>query len=376
MIASAPRLVTRRLIELAHRRARRAAGPVHLARDRQLRPARAVPRAPTSTARWRGRATTQPARRARRCRRSPQRVLDGLAAARGFTPDAHGATRVAAAVRALDRRLGGGDARAGCDDPDRDRGLMLLSVVVESDPGVGRDARAGAARARVRGARPAATRRCAGWRSPRSPSARRPASCATSCSSTAASAGARSTSSAAGCSRSRRSRAGAASPPASRAASTLARLDAAEAAGTLAAADAAALRDAFEFISALRMEHQVERLRAGRPPDDLIAPARADAAHAQLAQARVPRGRPRAARDRPRARAQPALTTELIPPWRPQRIRALSAIAAGQPRGHGKHDALERGRRRAHHGLVAEAQRELAQPAPRRAGPSAGCGAL
>jgi CBS domain-containing protein len=58
------------------------------------------------------------------------------------------------------------------------------------------------------------------------------------------------------------------------AASTSARLDAAEAAGTLDARDAAVLRDAFGLISALRMEHHVERLRAGLAPDDLIDPTR------------------------------------------------------------------------------------------------------
>lgn len=58
------------------------------------------------------------------------------------------------------------------------------------------------------------------------------------------------------------------------AASTRARLDAAEAAGTLSRDDAVALRDAFELLSALRMEHQVERLRAGERPDDLIDPKR------------------------------------------------------------------------------------------------------
>ena len=43
-------------------------------------------------------------------------------------------------------------------------------------------------------------------------------------------------------------------------------------AGTLSADDAAILRDAFELCCALRMEHQVGQLRAGEPPDDLIAP--------------------------------------------------------------------------------------------------------
>jgi CBS domain-containing protein len=58
------------------------------------------------------------------------------------------------------------------------------------------------------------------------------------------------------------------------AASTRARLEAAEAEGTLEAEDAAVLRDAFELVGALRMEHHVERLRAGLPPDDLIDPQR------------------------------------------------------------------------------------------------------
>ena len=58
------------------------------------------------------------------------------------------------------------------------------------------------------------------------------------------------------------------------AASTRARLEAAEAEGTLEADDAAVLRDAFELVCALRMEHHVGRLREGLPPDDLIDPER------------------------------------------------------------------------------------------------------
>jgi CBS domain-containing protein len=58
------------------------------------------------------------------------------------------------------------------------------------------------------------------------------------------------------------------------AASTTARLEAAEAAGTLEARDAAVLREAFDLLGALRMEHQVERLRRGLAPDDLIDPTR------------------------------------------------------------------------------------------------------
>jgi signal-transduction protein with cAMP-binding, CBS, and nucleotidyltransferase domain len=38
--------------------------------------------------------------------------------------------------------------------------------------------------------------------------------------------------------------------------------------------DAAVLRDAFELTCALRMEHQVEQLRAGEAPDNLIDPKR------------------------------------------------------------------------------------------------------
>jgi len=57
------------------------------------------------------------------------------------------------------------------------------------------------------------------------------------------------------------------------AAPTLERLDGAESAGVLARSDADVLREAFELACALRMEHQVERLREGLEPDDLIDPA-------------------------------------------------------------------------------------------------------
>ena len=56
------------------------------------------------------------------------------------------------------------------------------------------------------------------------------------------------------------------------AASTSARISAAAEAGTLSRDDAAILRDAFELCSAVRMEHQAGQLRAGEQPDDLIAP--------------------------------------------------------------------------------------------------------
>ena len=55
-------------------------------------------------------------------------------------------------------------------------------------------------------------------------------------------------------------------------ATTLERLRAAGEAGTLAARDAHTLRDAFELINNLRLEHQVGQLRAGRAPDDFVDP--------------------------------------------------------------------------------------------------------
>jgi CBS domain-containing protein len=55
-------------------------------------------------------------------------------------------------------------------------------------------------------------------------------------------------------------------------ASTMDRLRAAEAAGTLEGPQAQALMEAFGFISALRLDHQVEQLRRGTPPDNFIDP--------------------------------------------------------------------------------------------------------
>jgi CBS domain-containing protein len=55
-----------------------------------------------------------------------------------------------------------------------------------------------------------------------------------------------------------------------RAVSTRTRLEAAVTAGTLDRRDARMLGEAFELFSRLRMEHQVEQLRAGADPDNLI----------------------------------------------------------------------------------------------------------
>jgi CBS domain-containing protein len=57
------------------------------------------------------------------------------------------------------------------------------------------------------------------------------------------------------------------------AATTRARLKASGGAGTLSPDDAASLREAFELFSSLRMEHQVAQLRAGEQPDNRIEPS-------------------------------------------------------------------------------------------------------
>lgn len=56
-------------------------------------------------------------------------------------------------------------------------------------------------------------------------------------------------------------------------ASTIERLRSAATVGTLPADDAHTLEEAFELIAALRLEHQVKHLRAGRTPDDYVDPA-------------------------------------------------------------------------------------------------------
>jgi CBS domain-containing protein len=55
--------------------------------------------------------------------------------------------------------------------------------------------------------------------------------------------------------------------------STAERLRAARDAGTLPRADAESLLDAFELIVGLRVEHQIEQIGRGEPPDDHIDPA-------------------------------------------------------------------------------------------------------
>ena len=55
-------------------------------------------------------------------------------------------------------------------------------------------------------------------------------------------------------------------------ASTLERLRAAEAAGTLDSTQARTLMEAFGYIFSLRLDHQLEQVRRGEPPDDFIDP--------------------------------------------------------------------------------------------------------
>jgi CBS domain-containing protein len=197
-----------------------------------------------------------------------ERVLEGLAAA-GFQPDDKGAV---ASSPLFARSIEGWEAaaRSWVEHPDRDRGLMLLCVVVESDPVWGTTTvaeRLAAAFARSPDRELLLRRLAAAALAERPPtgfrrhrvllwSGERKVLDIKKAGLLPIEALARWSGLAAGVS----------------AASTRARLEASEAAGTLGSDDAAILRDAFELVCALRMEHQVEQLRAGRAPDDLIEP--------------------------------------------------------------------------------------------------------
>jgi CBS domain-containing protein len=198
-----------------------------------------------------------------------ERVLARLAAS-GFPPDRQGAV---ASSPLFARSLDGWEAaaRSWVDDPDRDRGLTLLSVAVESDavwgpPGAADRLATAFARApnRERLLRRLASAALA-ERPPtgflrdfvlHSSGERKgvldikhggllPIESLARWGGLAAGVGA---------------------------ASTSARLRASEATGTLGSEDVSILHDAFELVSALRMEHQVEQLRTGQAPDDLIDP--------------------------------------------------------------------------------------------------------
>jgi CBS domain-containing protein len=200
-----------------------------------------------------------------------ERVLAGLAAC-GLQPDAQGAT---AAARLFARPVGEWEAaaRGWLREPDRGRGLMLLSVVAESTPVWGATAaaeRLAAAFAEAPERDETLRRMAVAALAERPPTGfwrdfvleaggvRKGALDVKRGGLLPVEALARWSALAAGVT----------------AAPTLARLDASAAAGTLSQNDAAVLRDAFEFFCALRMEHQVEQLRAGVEPDDLIEPSR------------------------------------------------------------------------------------------------------
>jgi len=200
-----------------------------------------------------------------------ERVLTGLAAS-GFAPDAQGAN-AAAALFARPVAAWEAATRDWLRDPDAGRGLILLSVVVESAPVWGASdvaERIAAAFAEAPGRTETLRRLAVAALAERPPTGffrelvlesgghRAGALDVKRAGLLPIEALARWAALAAGVS----------------AASTPARLDAAEAAGTLGAEDAAVLRDAFAFLCALRMEHQVEQLRAGTAPTDLIEPAR------------------------------------------------------------------------------------------------------
>ena len=198
-----------------------------------------------------------------------ERVLRWLAAA-GFPPDDKGAV---ASSPLFARSIEGWEeaARSWIEHPDRDRGLMLLCVAVESDPVWGTTAAAehlATAFARSPNRELLLRRLAAAALMERPPtgfrrhrvllwSGERKVLDIKKASLLPIEALARWAGLAAGVS----------------AASTRARLKAAEAAGTLGSDDAAVLRDAFELACELRMEHQVEQLRARRPPDNVIEPA-------------------------------------------------------------------------------------------------------
>jgi CBS domain-containing protein len=197
-----------------------------------------------------------------------ERVLALLAAA-GFSPDQKGAV---ASSPLFARSIENWEeaARSWIEYPDRNRGLMLLSVSVESDPVCGATAaaeRLAAAFARSPNREVLLHRLAAAALAERPPTGfrrhrvlfmggERKVLDIKKAGLIPIEALARWSGLAAGVS----------------AASTRARLEASEAAGTLGREDAAILRDAFELVCELRMEHQVEQLRAGGTPDNLIQP--------------------------------------------------------------------------------------------------------
>lgn len=268
-IASLHDIVTRRLIELAQAEMNFTAGPFTWLAMGSFGRREPFPSSDVDCAlAWPG--DDDPERRTEMLALA-KRVLEGLAAC-GLRVDDKGAV---ASNPLFARSIAGWEAatRSWLEDPDRGRGLMLLSVVVESSPVWGATAaadRLAAVFAEAPGRAGALRRMAIAALAERPPTGffrdfvlessgeskgtldiKRggllPIESLARWSGLAADVSA---------------------------ASTPARLRASDAARTLPPGDAALLSDAFELVCALRMEHQVERLRAGLAPDDLIDPAR------------------------------------------------------------------------------------------------------
>ena len=185
-------------------------------------------------------------------------------------------------------------ARAWVEQPDRRRGLMLLSVVVESNAVWGATAaadRIGAAFAHAADREP----RSSAWLRPLSSSGRRRASGGTSSFTRVASARVSWTSSGADFTRSSGWPAGVGSRRASARHRTRARIEASEAAGTLDPGGRDPARDAYELVCACGWSTRSSSCAAAAP-DDLIDPREPGPAHPHVPQggfpgvARVQRG--------------------------------------------------------------------------------------
>lgn len=267
-ISSIHDTVTRRLIELAHGELGGAPVPHTWLAMGSFGRREPFPSSDVDCAlAWQG--SNDDAELRRTMGRLAERVLEGLAAS-GFESDDKGAV-ASSSLFARSVEAWEAAARVWVEDPDRERGLMLLSVVVESDPVWGATTvadRLYRAFTTAPGRKRLLARLAAAAMAQRPPTGfmrdfvlhsggeRRGMLDIKRGGLLPIESLARWTGLAAGV--------GAASTPA--------RLKASAAAGTLGADDAATLRGAFDLMCGLRMEHQVEQLREGRPPDDLINP--------------------------------------------------------------------------------------------------------
>lgn len=268
IIASIHDTVTRRLIELAHDELGRPPVPYTWLAMGSFGRREPFPSSDVDCAlAWDGPGDDEELRR--QLTTLAERVLEGVAAS-GFKPDPQGAL---ASKRLFARSIGEWEkaARGWVEDPDEGRGLMLMSVVVESSPVWGATAaaeRLSAAFASAPGHDQMLRRLAAAALAERPPTGflrdfvlhssgeRKGVLDIKRGGLLPIESLARWAGLAAGV----------------RAASTQARLKAAEEQGTLEPGDAATLREAYELVCELRMEHQVEQLRAGEPPDNLISP--------------------------------------------------------------------------------------------------------